>query len=107
MEEHGQPPAYDDIYHGEDYLEAVIRGDIGPDDTVLLFSIDGAQLYEKKMSDCWISIWVILDLAPDLRYTKKRVLPGTIIPGPNKPKHTDSFLFPALHRPCGMGCPRE
>lgn len=28
---------------------------------------------------------------------KKYVLPGGIIPGPNKPKNLDSFLFPGIH----------
>src|SRR6202789_1511107 len=68
---------YDDVYHGRDYLAAVERGDITADDMMLLFSIDGAQLYESKQSDCWIAIWIILDHAPDGRYTKKCVLPGT------------------------------
>ncbi len=31
---------------------------------VLMLSIDGAQLYQSKQSDCWIYIWIILDLAP-------------------------------------------
>ena len=64
---------------------------------VLLLSIDGAQLYAKKQPDCWISIWIILDHAPDARYMKKHVSPGTFIPGPNKPKNADSFLYPSLH----------
>lgn len=93
----GLPLAYDDVYHGQEYLEAVLRGDISTDDMVLLFSIDGAQLYAKKLSDCWIYIWVIFDYSPDLCYKKKMVLPGSIIPGPNKPKHPNSFLFPGLH----------
>lgn len=69
---------------------------------VLFLSIDGAQLYEMKQSDCWIYIWVILDLPPDLRYKKKHVLPGGFIPGPNKPKNVDSFLFPGLHHLSGL-----
>jgi hypothetical protein len=93
----GRISPYDDLYTGSEYLAAVARGDISPDDMVLLFSIDGAQLYQKKLSDCWISIWIIADHSPDLRYKKKHVLPGTFIPGPNKPKHPDSFLFPGLH----------
>lgn len=32
-----------------------------------------------------------------LRYKKKYVLPGVVIPGPNKPKNIDSFLFPGFH----------
>ena len=34
---------------------------------------------------------------PEVRYQKRYVLPGAIIPGPNKPKNIDSFLFPGLH----------
>jgi hypothetical protein len=90
-------PVYDDIYHGQDYLAAVERGDITLDDIVLLFSIDGAQLYAKKQSDCWIAIWIILDHASDGCYKKKCVLPGTFIPSLNKPKNRDSFLFPSFH----------
>ena len=62
-----------------------------------LYSIDGAQLYQSKQSDCWIYIWVILDLAPDLHYKKRHIFPGGFIPGPNKPKNVDSFIFPGLH----------
>ena len=62
-----------------------------------MLSIDSAQLFEKKQSDCWIYIWVLLDLAPNLWYKKKYVLPGGFIPGPCKPKNLDSFLYTGLH----------
>ena len=62
-----------------------------------MLSIDGAQLYTCKASDCWIYLWVIMDLSPNERYKKQHVLPGGFIPGPNKPKNLDSFLFPGLH----------
>lgn len=88
---------YSDIYHGREYLEAVARGDISTDDMVLMYSMDGAQLYQDKTSDCWIYIWVIFDLPPELRYKKKHVLPGGFIPGPNNPKNTDSFFFPGFY----------
>ena len=52
-------------------------------------------MYESKESDCWIYIWIVLDMSPDHHYKKKHVLPGAIIPGPKKPKIIDSFLFPA------------
>jgi hypothetical protein len=42
-------------------------------------------------------MWVVFDLTPDLRYKKRYVLPGGIIPGPKNPKNTDSFLFPGFH----------
>jgi hypothetical protein len=92
----GRLSVYDDFYHGQDYLDAVQRGDITKDDMVLVFSIDGAQLYQNKASDCWIGIWIIFDLAPDIRYQKKTVLPAFFIPGPNKPKIVDSYLLPSL-----------
>ncbi|TFY57813.1 hypothetical protein EVG20_g8395 [Dentipellis fragilis] len=88
---------YDDLYCGTDLLDAMRKGQIASSDSVLFFSIDGAQLYQSKASDCWIYIWILLDLAPDVRYKKPHVLPGGIIPGPNKPKNLDSFLFPGLH----------
>ncbi|KAL0568733.1 hypothetical protein V5O48_013253, partial [Marasmius crinis-equi] len=72
-------------------------GQINNEDMVLVLSIDGAQLYRNKASDCWIYIWVIYDYAPEHRYKKKHVLPGGFIPGPNKPKHLDSFIFSALY----------
>lgn len=87
--------SYIDFFDGSDYVEAVMDGRITSDDMVLVLSIDGAQLYRNKVSDCWIYIWVILDHSPDVRYKKKHILPGGFIPG--KPKSVDSFLFPGLH----------
>lgn len=87
----------DDFVMGTDYMHAVLRGDISKDDVVLMISMDGAQLYESKQSDCWIYIWVVMNHAPGDRYKKKYVLPGGFIPGPNKPKNVDSFIFPGMH----------
>jgi len=53
--------SYDDFFHGSDYLTAIAEGCIKRDDIVLMFSLDGAQLYQNKASDCWIAIWVVLD----------------------------------------------
>ena len=97
QESNGIIPVYDDLYHGSEYLEACIRNDIKPDDTVMMGSMDGAQLYRDKQSDCWIFIWIFMDLSPDLRYKKAHVMPGAIVPGPSKPKKMDSFLFPTFH----------
>lgn len=93
----GKIPLYDDFICGSEYLAAVREGRIKGSDTVLLFSIDGAQLYKMKQSDCWIYIWVILNLSPDKRYKLRYVLPGGCIRGPNHPKNIDSFLFPGLY----------
>jgi hypothetical protein len=94
--------SYNDIYSGSDYLEAVESGRISKDDMVLMLSIDGAQLYQSKQSDCWIYIWVVYDLAPDKRYKKLCILPGGFIPGPNKPKNVDSYLYPGLYHAAAL-----
>ncbi|KAJ3575685.1 hypothetical protein NP233_g938 [Leucocoprinus birnbaumii] len=88
---------FDDIYSGSEYLRLTSEGKIDDDSILLLLSIDGAQLYEHKASDCWIYVWVVLDMDPSLRYKKRYILPGGFIPGPKKPKNLDSFLFPGLH----------
>ena len=92
-----QIPVIDDIGAGWDYLGASLAGDIKEHDVVLLASIDGAQLYPDKESDCWLYVWVVLNLSPDKRYRKVHVLPGSFIPGLNKPKNIDSFMVVGLH----------
>jgi hypothetical protein len=62
-----------------------------------MLSINSAQLYESKQSDCLIYIWVVFNHHPEEHYKKKYVLPGGFIPGPNKPKNMDSFLFSGLY----------
>lgn len=96
-ENNGILASYDDIFHGGDYLESIKKGKICDDDMVLMLSVDGAQLYAHKASDCWIYIWIVMDFPPHERYKKRYVLPGGFIPGPNKPKNLDSYLFPGLH----------
>ncbi|OAX33093.1 hypothetical protein K503DRAFT_660975, partial [Rhizopogon vinicolor AM-OR11-026] len=83
-----------DYLDGQDCLEAVAEGKIK---NVLMFSIDGAQLYCNKQSDCWMSIWVVFNHSPHSRYKKKYVLPGIAILGPRKPKNLDSLLYPGFH----------
>ncbi|KAF9220269.1 hypothetical protein BS17DRAFT_852819 [Gyrodon lividus] len=74
-----------DVVTGSAYLTAVCNGKIRCDDMLL-----------SKLSDCWIYIWIIIEHSPDEHYKKKHVLPGTIIPGPNKLKFI-AFLYPGLH----------
>ncbi|KAF8578619.1 hypothetical protein K439DRAFT_1648728 [Ramaria rubella] len=88
---------FTDLLDGDEYLEAMQRGHIKNNDTVVMFSIDGAQLYQDKQSDCWIYKWIMIDLDPDMRYKKNYVIPGGFVPGLNNPKHTDSFLFLGFH----------
>jgi hypothetical protein len=62
----GSIETYDDFYTSSILIDAAMQGDLTPKDTVLMLLIDGAQLYESKQSSCWIYIWVLFDLVPDL-----------------------------------------
>jgi hypothetical protein len=97
-------PLINDIVMGWDFFGTVLDGDIKEHDIVLMVSLDGAQLYESKESDCWMYIWIIGNLSPDIRYCKLNVLPGGFIPGPKKPKNMDSFLFPGMHHLAAIQC---
>lgn len=88
---------YDDIFCGHDVLEMTANLELTSNDTTVIFSLDGAQLYQNKKSDTWIAIWIITDYDPKTRYRSKHVLPAVIVPGPNKPKNIDSFLFRTFH----------
>ena len=59
-------PSYDDYFYGSDYIDAVHDDQVQDKDIVLMLSLDGAQLYQYKQSDCWIYIWIIMDLAPGI-----------------------------------------
>ncbi|KAI0682945.1 hypothetical protein C8T65DRAFT_595704, partial [Cerioporus squamosus] len=68
------PDIADDCFFGNNYLD-VAGNTIKLDNLTLMFSVDGVQLYKMKQSDCWIYIWVLLDLSPKVRYKKHYVLP--------------------------------
>jgi len=100
LEDNDQDPIYDDIFSGSTFLaflDFAERVQLGPHDTTVTFSLDGAQLYQNKKSDTWIAIWIINDYHPNTRYKKKHVLPALVIPGPNKPKNIDSFVYRSFH----------
>ena len=84
---------YDDLFSGSDILDLIENLQLTSDDTTVSFSFDGAQLYQSKKSDTWIGIWIVGDYSPGTHYKKKCVLPGIIVPGPNKLKYPDSFFF--------------
>ena len=97
LQDGGSIETYDNIYCSSILVNAARHGDLASDDVVLMLSVDSMQLYQSKQSDCWIYIWVLLDLAPDMRYKKKYVLPGGFIPGPNKLKNLDLLMYTGLH----------
>ncbi|KIL61725.1 hypothetical protein M378DRAFT_52534, partial [Amanita muscaria Koide BX008] len=96
IETNGVVPVFGDVFHGSEYLEVVRAGNINEHDTAILFSLDGAQLYRSKESDCWFFVWIVLNLAPELRYKKKHILPVGFVPGPNKPDNIESFILPSF-----------
>ena len=85
-----------DIYEGSDFWDAYCQGCIGKNDICIIFSIDGAQLFEHKASNCWIYIWILIDVAPNKWYKKRYILPRAIVPGPKKPECIESFLYPGF-----------
>lgn len=102
IEEKGFLDEYSNILHGTDLIEAFWDECIRENDITLLFSIDGAQLYAKKVSSCWIYIWVLFNLSPARHYKKKHVFISGFIPGPNNLKNTDLFLFSGLQHLIGL-----
>jgi Transposase family tnp2 len=92
----GKLSKYDDTACGTELLVAWESGRFGSSDIALQFSINGAQLRPDQPSEAWVFIWVIHNLPPSMRYKKDFVIPGAIVPGPNKPRELDSFLFPSL-----------
>lgn len=97
------PEVFDDFDTGSDFLHAVRKKKLTENDTVLFFSVDGAQLYRNKKSDCWIAIWVILNWAPTVRYLKESIFVAFTIPGPNHPVYYDSYLSPTLEHLSAVG----
>ena len=93
----GRILVYDDTACGRELLDAWNNGRFGKSDIALQFSIDGAQLRSDQQSEAWVFIWVVHNLPPGMRYKKAFVIPGAIVPGPNKPGDLDSFLFPSLY----------
>ena len=69
-----------------------------------MLSMDGAQLYQSKKSDCWIYIWILVDLGPDKCYKIQNILLGGVIPSPESIKDFDSFLFPGLAHVSTLQC---
>jgi hypothetical protein len=98
----GRLDIYDDTACGQSLLDAWSRGDFKRTDVALQFSIDGAQLRADRASEAWFFIWIIHNLPPDLRYKKAFVIPGAIVPGPNKPSDIDSFIFPSFQHIASM-----
>ncbi|KAF9488114.1 hypothetical protein BDN71DRAFT_1485144 [Pleurotus eryngii] len=93
----GQISKYYNYISGHEYLDAIQAGLIKDIDIVLMYSLDGCQLYQSKTSDCWIFVWIFLNLDGNCRYKKVYITSGIVIAGLDKPKNLDFFLFPTFY----------
>jgi len=62
---------YNNIFSGSDLQDLIERLEITGDDAIISLSLNGAQLYQNKKSDTWISIWILNNFSPNQRYQKK------------------------------------
>jgi hypothetical protein len=59
-------------------------------------STDGFAPFNRRNKTCWPIIIFIYNLPPELRFLAKYILCAGVVPGPNKPKDFDSFLWPLV-----------
>ena len=64
IEMHASNIVYDDILCGSEMQDLAEHIRVTGNDTVISSSLDGAQLYQNKKSDMWISIWILNNLSP-------------------------------------------
>jgi hypothetical protein len=98
----GVSPEYQDVFCGSDLLRKFkdAAGAINAYDTLLMFSMDGAQIYRNKQSDTFIGNLTVFNLPPDRRYKKIAAAPAYVVPGPGKIEDSDSFAFPTFAELC-------
>jgi hypothetical protein len=89
----GKLKEYNNTTCGLDYLDTVETGKISRDNVLVQFSLDDAQLYCNKESDCWIFVYIIHNLPPELCYRKKLVIPAGFILGPLQLAYLLVILF--------------
>ena len=100
----GRLDRYDDVSCGKDVPLAWTSGAMQKSNEALQLSIDSAQLRANQPSEAWVFIWIFHNLPPYLCYKKHFVIPGAIVPGPNKPGDVTSFLFPSLYHIASLQC---
>lgn len=64
-----------------------------PRDVLLTGLTDGFQLFRRGKHTAWPLLFINNNLAPDKRYQTGNCICSGLIPGPNKPKDHDSFMF--------------
>jgi hypothetical protein len=64
--DNGEDLDSDDVFSGSLLLDQLRAQQILPYDTMIMLSVDSAQLYASKDSDCWMGIATLLNLPPDI-----------------------------------------
>ncbi|KAL0056640.1 hypothetical protein AAF712_016754 [Marasmius tenuissimus] len=82
---------------GQAFREMVEKLMLTEDDQIFTITMDSFQMSKNKKSDTWIAMLISEDFSPENRIRKHNLFPAFMVPGPNKIKHADSFLFPLLH----------
>jgi hypothetical protein len=65
-----------------------------PHDIALGLSTDGFAPWRRRKKTCWPMLVYNYNLPPDVRFHVENILCVGVIPGPKKPKDTDSFSWP-------------
>ena len=97
-----------DVFDGDNYLKlkrthVMVGGKClnfkffsGCQDIALGFSSDGFAPFKKRKHTCWPIIVFTYNLPPEIRVLIHNILCVGVVPGPNKPKDFDSFLWPLV-----------
>lgn len=100
------PPKVQDIFDGSNYRhlqaqQVVVDGVEQPyhffeqeTDIALGFSTDGFCPFRRRKKSCWPLLVFNYNLPPEFRFHLKWALCIGVIPGPTKPKDSNSFLWP-------------
>jgi hypothetical protein len=67
-----------------------------PTDVALGLSTDGYAPFRRRMKTAWPLLVFNYNLPPEIRFHLDNVMCLGVIPGPNKPKDFDSFLWPLV-----------
>ncbi|KAF5342809.1 hypothetical protein D9758_013364 [Tetrapyrgos nigripes] len=65
-----------------------------PRDIALGLSTDGFAPWRHRKKTCWPLLVYNYNLPPEIRFHNENILCVGVIPGPKKPKDTDSFAWP-------------
>ena len=89
----GGTAEYKDWCHGSDFLKAFSENHLKKGDPILMFSIDGVQLYCNKTSDCWMYIWVVFNFNPATRRWQSYSVLSSL--APTNPNFSSRSFSPA------------